>query len=114
MKLLWVKSDFLHPTTRGGQIRTLEIVKRLHKRHEVHYIAYENPGNPEGLDRAHEYCTKAYPVSHDVPPHASVKFVAPVGGQRVFVDAAGPQPLLHSGNAATDCHPFAGRSSSTA
>ena len=24
MKLLWVKTDFLHPTTRGGQIRTLE------------------------------------------------------------------------------------------
>ena len=41
MKILWVKSDFLHPTTRGGQIRTLEIVKRLHARHEVHYLAYE-------------------------------------------------------------------------
>ncbi len=80
MKLLWVKSDFLHPTTRGGQIRTLEIVKRLHKRHEVHYVAYEDPGNPEGLDRAHEYCTKAYPVSHDVPPHASVKFVGQLAG----------------------------------
>jgi len=37
MKLLWVKTDFLHPTTRGGQIRTLEMVKRLHRRHEVHY-----------------------------------------------------------------------------
>ena len=31
MKILWVKSEFLHPTTRGGQIRTLEIVKRLHR-----------------------------------------------------------------------------------
>lgn len=75
MKILWVKSDFLHPTTRGGQIRTLEIVKRLHTRHEVHYIAYEGAGQMEGLERAHEYCTKAYPVPHEVPPHASLKFV---------------------------------------
>lgn len=80
MKLLWVKSDFLHPTTRGGQIRTLEIVKRLHVRHEVHYIAYEDSHNPEGLDRAHEYCTKAYPVTHEVPPHASLKFVGQLAG----------------------------------
>jgi glycosyltransferase involved in cell wall biosynthesis len=75
MRILWVKSDFLHPTTRGGQIRTLEIVKRLHARHEVHYIAYEDSRQPEGLERAHEYCTKAYPVPHEVPPHASLKFV---------------------------------------
>jgi len=75
MKILWVKSDFLHPTTRGGQIRTLEIVKRLHARHEVHYLAYENPAEPEGLGRAHEYCSRAYPVPHQIPPHGSVKFV---------------------------------------
>ncbi len=75
MKILWVKSDFLHPTTRGGQIRTLEIVKRLHARHEVHYLAYEEADQPEGLSRAHEYCTQAYPVPHEIPPHASLRFV---------------------------------------
>ena len=42
MKLLWVKSDLLHPTTKGGHIRTLEILKRLHARHEIHYAAFEN------------------------------------------------------------------------
>ena len=31
MKILWVKSDFLHPTNGGGQIRTLETLKRLHR-----------------------------------------------------------------------------------
>ena len=54
MKMLWVKSDFLHPTTRGGQIRTLEILRRLHARHEVHYIAFDNLAEPEGLVRAKE------------------------------------------------------------
>ena len=80
MRILWVKSDFLHPTTRGGQIRTLEIVKRLHARHEVHYIAYDNPAQPEGLQRAGEYCSQAYPVTLDVPPRRSLKFVAQLVG----------------------------------
>jgi hypothetical protein len=43
MKILWVKSDFLHPTTRGGQIRTLETLKRLHQRHQIHYVALQHP-----------------------------------------------------------------------
>lgn len=74
MKILWVKSDFLHPTTRGGQIRTLETVKRLHTKHEVHYVAYDNPTQPEGLKRAGEYCSHAYPVQLTVPPRRSLAF----------------------------------------
>lgn len=80
MKILWVKTDFLHPTTRGGQIRTLETIKRLHTRHEVHYIAYDNPGQPEGLRRAKEYCSYVYPLTLDVPPRRSLKFVGQLAG----------------------------------
>lgn len=74
MKILWVKTDFLHPTDRGGQIRTLETLRRLHARHEVHYLAYENPKQPEGLARANEYCSHAYPVTHHIPEKASPQF----------------------------------------
>jgi polysaccharide biosynthesis protein PslH len=74
MKLLWVKTDFLHPTTRGGQIRTLETLRRLHRWHEVHYVAFDDPSQPEGLARSCEYCTKAYPVSHRVPDKTSAAF----------------------------------------
>ncbi len=80
MRILWVKCDFLHPTTRGGQIRTLEIVRRLHAKHEIHYVGYENPGQPEGVQRAHEYCTRAYPVRLKVPPRASFGFVFQLAG----------------------------------
>jgi sugar transferase (PEP-CTERM/EpsH1 system associated) len=62
MKILWVKSDFLHPSTRGGRIRTLEILKRLHRRHEIHYVAFVYPDQPEALGRASEYSSRAYPV----------------------------------------------------
>ena len=78
MKILWIKSDFLHPTSRGGQIRTLETVRRLHSRHEVHYIAFDNPSQPEGLARAGEYSSFAYPVPHAAPSRRSPRFVLSV------------------------------------
>jgi glycosyltransferase involved in cell wall biosynthesis len=74
MKVLWVNTNFLHPTTKGGQIRTLEMLRHLHRRHEIHYVAIENPSQPEGPARAHEYCTKAYPFSYQIPEKASAAF----------------------------------------
>ena len=75
MKLLWVKTDFLHPTTRGGQIRTLELLRCLHRKHEIHYVAFNDPNEPEGLERANEYCSKAYPIDHHVVDKRSPAFL---------------------------------------
>jgi len=80
MKLLWVKSDFLHPTNRGGQIRTLEMLKRLHRRHEVHYVCFAMPDLAEGLARCGEYCTRAYPVPHVLAEKTSLAFVGQLLG----------------------------------
>lgn len=80
MKLLWVKTDFLHPTTRGGQIRTLETLRRLHQWHEVHYIAFDDAAQPEGLKRAGEYSAKAYPVEHRVVDKRSAAFGLQLAG----------------------------------
>lgn len=75
MKILWVKSDFLHPTTKGGHIRTLETLKRLHRRNEIHYVALDLPEQRGGVERSSEYCTKAYPVPHSVPARGTARFV---------------------------------------
>jgi hypothetical protein len=48
MKILWVNPNFLHPTTKGGQIRTLEILRPLHARHEIHYAALTPDLGAEG------------------------------------------------------------------
>jgi polysaccharide biosynthesis protein PslH len=74
VKILWVTTNFLHPTTRGGQIRTLEMLRRLHQRHEIHYVAIEDPRHPEGLARAPEYSTRAYPFHHRVADKRSAAF----------------------------------------
>jgi glycosyltransferase involved in cell wall biosynthesis len=76
MKILWVKSDLLHPTTKGGHIRTLEMLKCIATRHEVHYAAFdEDPGGP-GRERSVEYCSKVYTVAHRPPPRTSPAFAA--------------------------------------
>ena len=73
MKILWVSSGFLHPTTRGGQIRTLEMLRRLRNRHEIHYVALHD-GRPEALERSSEYCSKAWPVPYVLATRNSIRF----------------------------------------
>jgi glycosyltransferase involved in cell wall biosynthesis len=83
MKILWAKTDFLHPTNRGGQIRTLEMLKRLSCRNEVHYVAYDDPATPEGRDRATEYSAKSFPVNRPIAPRGSPRFFAQLAANLV-------------------------------
>ena len=76
MKILWVNPHFLHPTTKGGQIRTLEMLKHLHRWHEIHYVALDVGDSPEGLARSPEYCTRAYAIPHRLPERGSFAFIA--------------------------------------
>lgn len=74
MKILWVNPNFLHPTTKGGQIRTLEMVRLLHQRHEIHYAAFVRPGETEGVERSGEYSSHAFSFPHAAPAHRSAAF----------------------------------------
>ncbi|MBI4169895.1 MAG: glycosyltransferase [Acidobacteria bacterium] len=75
MRILWVKTDFLHPTTKGGHIRTLEILRRLHARHDIHYVAFDDSLDPEGPQRSAEYCSRSYTVRHSAPRKDSPAFL---------------------------------------
>jgi glycosyltransferase involved in cell wall biosynthesis len=80
MKILWVKTDYLHPTTRGGQIRTLEMLRRLRQRHEVHYVCFAEAGDAVGPAGSREYCAFAYPVPHTIPEKTSPAFLVQLAG----------------------------------
>lgn len=74
MKILWVNSNFMHPTNKGGSIRTLEMLRHLHARHEIHYAAIEQPQHPEGPARAREYSSRSYSVREQIPERGSLAF----------------------------------------
>ena len=67
MKILWVRHELLHPVQSGGQIVSYEIARRLHQRHEIHFVAYEREFNSAARSRASEYCSRLYPVSPPEP-----------------------------------------------
>lgn len=75
MKILWVNQYYLHPTERGGQIRSMGILKPLHARHEVHYTALDDPNSSEGRNMAHTFSSKSFPIPHPVVPRTSPAFV---------------------------------------
>jgi glycosyltransferase involved in cell wall biosynthesis len=74
MRILWVNTNFLHPTTKGGQIRTLEILRHLKRFHEIHYVAIEDPAHPEAAAKSTEYCARAYPFRYRIPSKTSLAF----------------------------------------
>jgi len=88
VKILWVNTNFMHPTTKGGQIRTLEMMRCLHRRHEIHYAAIENPAEPEGPRRAPEYSSRAYPFQHEFPNKRSIGFA-----WQVLTSVVDPKPI---------------------
>lgn len=89
MRILWAAPGLLHPTNRGGQIRSLGILRHLHRRHEVHYAALADPGNVEGAARSSEYCSHL----HSVPFRP--------------VDKTGPRFLLQAAQGLYDSVPLA-------
>lgn len=74
MKVLWVNTNFMHPTTKGGQIRTLEMLRHLHCWHEIHYVAIADPSQHEGPARASEYSFRSYPYRYKIPRQGSLEF----------------------------------------
>lgn len=73
----------MHPTDRGGQIRTLGTLKELHKRHEIHFAALNDPRNLEGPQRSSEYSSRHIAVEHIAPGRASLGIIPQLAGSIV-------------------------------
>jgi len=56
------------------------MLSHLHQWHEIHFVALENPLEPEGLRRSPEYSTRAYGIPHRPPPRKSARFVFQAAG----------------------------------
>ena len=57
MRLLWLKTNLLHPVDTGGKIRTYFMLRELKQRHHVTYLALDDgTAAPDAVELAAEYC----------------------------------------------------------
>ena len=60
MRIVWLKTELLHPIDKGGKIRTYQMLRELRREHEVTYLTLDDgQAAPDALERASEY-------AHDV------------------------------------------------
>lgn len=76
MRILWVKTELLHPVDKGGKIRTYATLRELRSRHHVTYVTLDDGTAPADADAraVAEYCHEVVRVPFAPPPRRSVAF----------------------------------------
>jgi len=65
MRILWLKTELLHPVDKGGKIRTYQMLKEMKRHHHITYLTLDEIGNdPFPHEQAHEYCHELICVPH--------------------------------------------------
>jgi polysaccharide biosynthesis protein PslH len=77
MKLLWLNAGLLLPLDKGGKLRTWHLMRHLAARHEITYLSFEEPGQPEA-DRQgmREVCARLITIPRSDPPKRTAAFYA--------------------------------------
>ena len=53
MKILWLKTELLHPVDKGGKIRTYHLLKQLKADHHITYLTLDDgTAPPDAADSA--------------------------------------------------------------
>ncbi len=77
MRILWIKTELLHPVDKGGRIRTYQMLRALSRAHEVTYLTLDDGQSaPDALERSAEYARRVVTVPFAAPRKRSVRFVA--------------------------------------
>ena len=77
MRILWLKTELLHPVDKGGKIRTYQMLKALKARHHVTYLTLDDgTAAPDACARAAEYCHDLVTVPHSTNQKFSAGFYA--------------------------------------
>jgi len=65
LRILWLKTELLHPVDKGGKIRTFHMLKELKREHHVTYLTLDDgSAAPDAGERAREYCHELVRVPH--------------------------------------------------
>ncbi len=73
MRILWLKTELLHPVDKGGRIRTYQMLRELRRRHHITYLTLDDGRSSDEAElRAEEYCDELVRI----PFRSSEKFSA--------------------------------------
>ncbi|MBA2620619.1 MAG: glycosyltransferase [Acidobacteria bacterium] len=75
MRILWLKTELLHPIDKGGKIRTYQMLKELKKNHHITYLTLDD-GSAEdnALEKSAEYAHETIVIPHRTAAKFSAKF----------------------------------------
>jgi sugar transferase (PEP-CTERM/EpsH1 system associated) len=75
LRILWLKTELLHPVDKGGKIRTYNMLKHLKREHHVTYLTLDDGTAPtSAVPDATEYCHELIRVPHRTRPKFSLGF----------------------------------------
>jgi sugar transferase (PEP-CTERM/EpsH1 system associated) len=75
MRILWIKTELLHPVDKGGRIRTYHMLRSLSRRHDVTYVCLDDGlAAPDAIERARDYAQKVVVVPFRPAAKKSVGF----------------------------------------
>ena len=66
MKILWLKTELLHPVDKGGKIRSYNMLKELKRNCHVTYLTLDDgTASPDARELAIEYCHELVTIPHE-------------------------------------------------
>jgi sugar transferase (PEP-CTERM/EpsH1 system associated) len=75
VKILWLKTELLHPIDKGGKIRTYQMLKELKKNHRITYLTLDDgAAEVDALAKASEYAHETVTIPHPTAAKFSAKF----------------------------------------
>ncbi|MBC7931268.1 MAG: glycosyltransferase [Rubrivivax sp.] len=88
MRILWLKTELLHPVDKGGKIRTYQMLRELKREHSVTYLTLDDGmAAPDAAESASEYCHELVRVPHRTRAKFSPGFYA-----ELAANLASPRP----------------------
>jgi polysaccharide biosynthesis protein PslH len=75
VRILWLKTELLHPVDKGGKIRTYHMLKELKRAHHITYLTLDDgSADSNARELASEYCHEVICVPHSAREKFSAGF----------------------------------------
>ena len=81
MRILWLKTEFLHPVDKGGRIRTYQMLREIARQHHVTYLTLDDgTAAPDAEALAAEYAAEVVRIPFAPPAKGSIGFYGDLVG----------------------------------